>query len=124
MSDTVTLISKSPRKHDIALDHEVFRTREHGYQIRAVAFAGGDVRRASPGVLTLMPWQRVEGLHPAIGSLPQVQRLIAQREVAIETADNTSSRKVSPRGDTADPPQTESSRATLGRNRVRVEKGT
>ena len=118
MSDSVTLISKSRRKHDIALDHEVFRTREHGYQIRKVSFSGGDVRRAAVGVLTLLPGQRVEGLHPAIGTLPQVQRLIAQREVALETS-TSPERKPS----SADTPQTESSRATLGRNRVRVEKG-
>lgn len=128
MSDEVTLVSKSRRAHTIVLDHDAFRTKQHGFKVRSLKFSNDRrVRHPTPGVLTIQPGERIENLHPAIASLPQVKKLIADREVAIDE---------SPRGDSKagssqspgpvapdDPPQDDKTRATLGR-RVRVEKGT
>lgn len=126
--DVVTLISKSRRAHTIVLDHAAFRTKQHGFRVRSLQLSDRRVRHPTAGSLTLLPGASIEGLPPAIASLPQVKQLLSQREIAIESPRGDSKKTKtadveSPRGD-SDSPQPDRERATLGRSRARVEKGT
>ncbi|HJT90380.1 MAG TPA: hypothetical protein VJ777_00310 [Mycobacterium sp.] len=113
--ETVTLVNKSRTMQVIVLDHPVFRDKKWGYKVtNAVGGEGTMQRRATPGSLTLMPGGRIEGLPPAIEKVTQVAALLTARPplVAIEQ----------PKPAAPEPPQEDSSRATLVGERVRLRK--
>ena len=119
----VALINTSCRTHVIVLDHEVFRSKKYGFTVvnqtahdeaRSGVRTTRMVRRALPGSITLLPAQRIEGLHPAIEKVPQVAALLRAQppQLAIERIE-TAKTLPAPRS-----PQDDPARARLAAKKV------
>ena len=91
---TVTLISNVPRMQVFNLDHPTFRSKEWGFERKAMTVIEEtrdgqhlpkQIRKSICGSLTLRARERREGLPPQIVNVPEVKRARELGYVLVET---------------------------------------
>lgn len=104
---STTIINVSKRRKIISLDHPAFYSGRYGFRRRVIRTSDLnpktgvrgvlEQRKGTPGTLTLLAGQRLEGLPDAIVGVPDVKRLRAAGDIRLEVAPDPKPRSQAPR---------------------------
>lgn len=104
---STTIINVSKRRRIISLDHPAFYSRRYGFRRRVIRTSDHnpktgvrgvlEQRKGTPGTLTLLVGQRLEGLPDAIAGVPDVKRLRAAGFIRLEVVADAKPEKKAPK---------------------------